>query len=124
MSKEKDLTNLIQHLQISYNTLLHYTKQGVWGVETMNLEYTKKFLYERLEAAIRELNTIRTFKSNSTALQSTIMGELNEWKASTMNASVTYSTMVGTGEIPRGHIQKLSWIRSTPEITLQPILIL
>jgi hypothetical protein len=80
MSTEKELTNLIQHLQISYNTMVYYTK-GIWNVDTMNLEYTKKFLYERIEAAVKELNMIRSCKSNNTPLISTIVGES---KASTL----------------------------------------
>jgi len=64
--------------------MVHYTKQGVWGVETMNLEYTKKFLYERLQATIREVNMMRSHKSDSTPLMSTIVGESKSPAVSTM----------------------------------------
>ena len=84
MSTENEIVTLIKHLQISYNTMVHYTKGNKWGVETMNLEYTKKFLYERLEAAVRELNTIRSFKSDKTPLISTIVGESKSPSVSTM----------------------------------------
>jgi hypothetical protein len=83
MSTENEIVTLIKHLQISYNTMVYYTK-GVWNVDTMNLEYTKKFLYERLEAAIRELNTLRSYKSDKTPLISTIVGESKSPSVSTM----------------------------------------
>jgi len=106
METEEQLTNLIRHLQLTYNTLNHYTTTSTADmVFRCNLEYTKKFIYERLETAVGQLNRMRAFKSDKTALHSTIKGGMAEWKESTMTALYTYSTMVGTGQIPRGHIQ-------------------
>jgi hypothetical protein len=106
MDEEQQLANLIQHLQITYNTLNHYTKTKSDMVAYVNLEYTKKFIYERLETAVGQLNRVRAWKGPNT-IRSTIQGEMAEWKASTMTALLTHSTMVGTGQIPRGHIQSL-----------------
>ena len=64
--------------------MVHYTKDKRWGVETMNLEYTKKFLYERIEASVRELNTLRSYKSDNSPLISTIVGESKSPPISTM----------------------------------------
>jgi hypothetical protein len=107
METEEQLTNLIRHLQVTYNTLNHYTKTKSDMVAHVNLEYSKKFIYERLETAVGQLNRLRAFKEPSAPLHSTIMGSMAEWKTSTMNALYTQSTMVGTGQIPRGHIQSL-----------------
>jgi len=76
METEETLIHLIKHLQATYNTLNHYTKDGAkLGVEWCNLEYTKKFIYEKLEGAVSRLNSVRAFKSDKTALASTIVGE-------------------------------------------------
>lgn len=106
METEEQLTNLIQHLKVTYNTLNHFTTTtSADMVFRCNLEYTKKFIYERLETAVGRLNRVRAFKDDKTALHSTIRGGMEEWKASTMTSLLTHSTMVGTGQIPRGHIQ-------------------
>ena len=74
MDEESNLVNLIKHLQATYNTLNHYTKDGAkLGVEWCNLEYTKKFIYEKLEVAVRQLNSLRSGVSAS-ALASTLKG--------------------------------------------------
>ena len=79
MSEESNLVNLVKHLQATYNTLNHYTKdREKLGVEWCNLEYTKKFIYEKLEATVRQLNHVRTMKSDSTPLISSIMGGMKE----------------------------------------------
>jgi hypothetical protein len=71
---EEELVNLIKHLQVTYNTLNHYTITKKMAVEWMNLEYSKKFIYEKLETSVAQLNRLRAFKSDKTPLHSTIMG--------------------------------------------------
>lgn len=90
MESEKEIANLIQHLQITYNTLNHYAKTNKGSVEWVNLEYSKKFIYERLETAVGQLNRIRAINSDKNLLHSSIRG-----------------AMAATGQIPRGHIQGL-----------------
>jgi hypothetical protein len=107
METEEQLTNLIKHLQVTYNTLNHYTKNKSDMVAYVNLEYSKKFIYERLETAVGQLNHLRAINSDKNLLHSSIRGQMAESKASTMDALYRHSTMVGTGQIPRGHIQGL-----------------
>ena len=74
---EAELVNFIKHLQVTYNTLNHFTKdtEGM-SVYRVNLEYTKKVIYEQLEMKVRELNNFRYRNSDRTPLHSTILGEI------------------------------------------------
>jgi len=78
METEEQLTNLIKHLQVTYNTLNHYTKNKSDMVAYVNLEYSKKFIYERLETAVAQLNRLRAFKEPSAPLHSTIMAAIKK----------------------------------------------
>ena len=107
MQTEEQLTNLLRQLQVTYNTLNEYTKSKSDMIAYVNLEYSKKFIYERIETAVAQLNRLRLINSDKNLLHSSIRGQMAESKASTMDALYMHSTMVGTGQIPRGHIQGL-----------------
>ena len=77
METEEQLTNMIKHLQMTYHTLNHYSNRNNM-VEHVNLEYSKKFIYERLETAVGQLNHIRRMKEPSSPLISTIMGGIKK----------------------------------------------
>jgi len=78
METEEELTNLLKRLQVTYNTLNHYTTPKKNMVEWANLEYSKKFIYERLETAVAQLNRLRMIKETSGPLHSTIMGAIEK----------------------------------------------
>ena len=76
MDTESQLVNMINHLHVTFSVLNHFTTQTDYrnNVARVNLEYSKKFIYERMETAKKQLEYHRAFNKPATPLQSTLKG--------------------------------------------------
>ena len=68
MQTEEQLTNLLRQLQVTYNTLNEYTKSKSDMIAYVNLEYSKKFIYERIETYDGHFDIMLESKAKDKAL--------------------------------------------------------
>ena len=74
MSTEAQIISAIQHLEVSLKTIEHFCSKAKNNVARVNLEYSKKFLYEQWETHRRALEQHRARVDPSSPLSSTIRG--------------------------------------------------
>ena len=74
MASEQQIVNVIHHLEISMKTIDYFAGQFKNNVARVNLEYSKKFLYEQWETHRRALEQHRARNDPNSNLLSTVKG--------------------------------------------------
>jgi hypothetical protein len=74
MKSEQEYIALLKHLEVTMITLEHYSKTNPTNVALVNLQYTKKFMYEQWEYNKNALEAFRKKNDPNSPLASTIRG--------------------------------------------------